>query len=188
MTKRRSWHSVPMMKMITGAEVGRQRGAQRRNQTQSDSSSTLHLRRRRMIARYGAGWRDSWQRGLQRRWRRRHRPPQCHFLMPPTKRRLLPRPKRCWNGVHPVHRRRRHTGRAKRRRKKRTTTTRWSYVCPGLSTLGITAVVPRMRRGCGYCRPWTVRCCRYAREPVAGDAADIMMRTRAPCASYFPPI
>ena len=42
-----------------------------------------------MIARYGAGWRDSWQKGLQRRRRRRHRPPQCHFLMPSTRPRLL---------------------------------------------------------------------------------------------------
>jgi len=42
-----------MVKMMTGAEAGRQRGARRRNQTESDSGSTFRLHRRQMIARYG---------------------------------------------------------------------------------------------------------------------------------------
>src|SRR5260221_2662112 len=38
-TKGTSWHSAPMMKMITEAEPGRRRGARRRNQTPRDNDS-----------------------------------------------------------------------------------------------------------------------------------------------------
>jgi hypothetical protein len=41
-TKGTGWCSAPTMKMITGAEVGRRRGAQRLNQTPRGSSSTFH--------------------------------------------------------------------------------------------------------------------------------------------------
>ena len=42
-----------MVKMMMGAEAGRQCGAQHRHQTESDSSSTFHLHRRQMIVCYG---------------------------------------------------------------------------------------------------------------------------------------
>ena len=56
-TKRTCWDSAPTMKVITGAEAGRRRGARRRNQTPGDRSSTFHLYRR-MTAYLGVGWRD----------------------------------------------------------------------------------------------------------------------------------
>ena len=48
---------------------------------------------------------------------------------------------------------------------------------PGPFDFGIT-LVPRMRCGCGYCR--TDQCCRYAGEPVAEEAAEMIVRTRTP--------
>jgi hypothetical protein len=45
--------------------------------------------------------------GLQRRRRLRHRPPQYHFLILSKRPRFLPRPKRRGKGVHPMHRWRR---------------------------------------------------------------------------------
>ena len=51
-----------------------------------------------MVARHRAGWR-----GLQRRCRHHHHP-QCHFLMPSARPRLLMRPKRRGKGKQlPVH-------------------------------------------------------------------------------------
>ena len=58
-----SWYSALTMKAISGAEAGRCHRVRRQNQIPRDRSNTslLHCW---MIARYGAGWRDSWQRGL----------------------------------------------------------------------------------------------------------------------------
>ena len=114
--KRTTWHSARTMRMITGAEVGRRRGARRQNHTPRDSSTTFHLHRR-MIARFGAGWWD-WQRGFQRRCRH-HRSLQCHFLIPSTRPRPLQRLTRHEKGTHSFHRRRRRTSLAEQRKRKK---------------------------------------------------------------------
>ena len=51
-------------KTKAGAEAGRRRGARSQNQTLRDNTSTFRLHRRN-IAPLGAGWRGSWQGGLQ---------------------------------------------------------------------------------------------------------------------------
>ena len=99
---------------------------------------------RRMIPRYGAGRQDSWQRGLRRRQRRHHRPIQCHFLMPRT------RPKATENtreGDRP--RSLKTTASASQPRKTEEVEGRRggaAYVQLRLSTLGITVMLPLVRR------------------------------------------
>jgi len=128
-------YSAPNIKMITGAEAGRHRGARRRNQTPRDNSSTFRLHRR-MFARYDAGWQNSWQRGLERRRRCHHRP-QYDFLMPSTRPMLLPGPKR---------------GRKRKKRWRK----RWNYVCLGIMvvphvTPGVTSFRAVGMLGLGIC-------------------------------------
>src|SRR5712691_5008299 len=136
-------YSAPTMTMITGAEVGRHHGARRRNQTSRDISSTFHLHRW-MFARFEAGWRNSWQRGLERRGRCHHRPPQCDFLnsdaLNKTKAVAETETAREGDGLHAwttsASRLRKMEEDEIRKRK------RWSYgpyVCLGLSTSGISA-------------------------------------------------
>ena len=88
MTKRTSWHSAPTMNIMTEAEPGRRRGAQRWNQTPREETGICCLHRR-MIVRLGPGW------------------PQKSTTSPPmlfsdasTKPRLLPRSKTRKRGIH----------------------------------------------------------------------------------------
>jgi len=171
MTKRRSWHPAPTVKMMMGGEGGRRRGARRRNQTQSDRSTFFHLNRRRMISRYGAG--GTRGKGDTKDY-------DVAVMVLPTvisdalnKAKAATVAERAGKGMHPSYRRRRHTSCAKRRMRNKRKGTGWNYVCPAFSTLGITAVVPRMGHGYGSCR--SVRCCRYAREPLAANAGEMMV-------------
>jgi len=140
-TQGTGWHSAPTMKMITEAEASRHRGARHLNQTPRENNSICRHHRRKIV-RLGAGWRDSWRRGIQNQQRRL----RCRFLMHSTKPSLLPRPKTRETrreAIHPTHTRRwQRPSRAKRRR------SRSNCVCPGRSTFGITAVwhVMRVRR------------------------------------------